>query len=293
MATPFFSLVIPTVGRTTELARLFQSMDRSTCMDFECIVVDQNDDDRVGGILRPLGGRFPIRHLRVGFRGAARARNYGARHAVGIVLNFPDDDCELTPTLLEEAKGRLMSQSIKVLVGMCIGESGKPSTTRFVLDERPLTAWSMWGRNIEATMFFERSVFVRAGGYDERFGVGSEFGSDEGAELLIRLLPQLRPGEAYYSHALRFYHPDKARDFTPDGGLRAYSYSRGSGALLAKWPTAPVLLNSVRMLLGAAVAATVFQGGKRRYYVKRLQGFVSGFLDYRARRDLGMDRSRP
>ncbi len=194
MPNPFFSLIIPTVGRTVELGQLFQSLDCSTCKDLECIVVDQNHDERLRQVLEPFGDRFPIRHLRVNFRGAARARNYGARHAIGKVLNFPDDDCELTPMLLEDVKRRLTTQPIKVLVGMCIDRSGDPSTTRFALDERPLTAWTMWGRNIEFTMFFDSSTFARAGGYDERFGVGSDFGSDEGAELLLRLLQELPPG---------------------------------------------------------------------------------------------------
>ena len=284
MSNPFFSLVIPTIGRTVELGRLFQSLDCSTCKDLECIVVDQNDDARLRQVLEPFGDRFPIRHLRVNFRGAARARNYGARHAIGKVLNFPDDDCELTPMLLEDVQRQLTTQPIKVLVGMCIDRSGDPSTTRFALDERPLTAWTMWGRNIEFTMFFDSSTFARAGGYDEHFGVGSDFGSDEGAELLLRLLKDLPPGGVHYAHTLRFYHPDKAADCSPEGAARAYGYARGSGALLAKWPTAPVILYSARMLLGAAAAAAIFRGGRRNLYLKRLQGFVSGFRGYRAGR---------
>jgi glycosyltransferase involved in cell wall biosynthesis len=284
MSRPFFSLIVPTVDRTTELGRLFRSLDRSTCKDLECIVVDQNQDDRLREVLSPFNDRYPIRHLQVNFRGAARARNYGARHAIGTVLNFPDDDCEVTPMVLEDVKRRLTTEPIKVLAGMCIDRGGEPSTTRFALDERPLTAWSMWRRFIEFAMFFDRATFLRAGGYDEHFGVGAEFGSDEGAELLIRLLRELAPGEAHYSHTLRFYHPDKAADCSPEGAARAYSYARGSGALLAKWPTAPVILYSARVFLGAAAATVICAGARRRLYLRRMQGFVSGFRGYRTAR---------
>jgi glycosyltransferase involved in cell wall biosynthesis len=280
---PYFSLVVPTLGRTTELARMLESLAHSTCRDFECIVVDQNRDDRLASVLAPFGDRFPLRRLRVDFRGAARARNHGARRASGRVLNFPDDDCELTPALLADVRARLEARPVKVLIGMCVDRDGAASTTRFARDERPLSAWSMWNRNIEFTMFFDRATFARAGGYDERFGVGAEFGSDEGAELLIRLLRALPAGQVRYDHRLRFLHPDKARDASPAGAARAYGYARGSGALLAKWPIAPVIAHSARVLLGAAAAAATSTGGRRRLYLGRLRGFASGFLAYRGR----------
>lgn len=283
-SAPYFSLVVPTVGRTTELGGLLRSLERSTCQDFECIVVDQNPDERLRALLSPFHDSFALRHLRVGFLGLARARNFGAERAIGRVLNFPDDDCELMPTLLDEVRQRFAGAPIKGLVGMCVDRSGNPSTTRFVLDERPLTRWSMWGRYIEFAMFFDRETFARAGGYDERFGVGAAFGSDEGAELLIRLLRRLPPGQIRYDHRLRFFHPNKAADWSPAGFARAYSYARGSGALLAKWPTAPVLVHSARMLAGAIAAAGLSRGARRAVYLGRLRGFVAGFAEYRARR---------
>jgi glycosyltransferase involved in cell wall biosynthesis len=274
---------VPTLGRTAEVARLLESLARSTCRDFECIVVDQNADDRLGPVLAPFAGRFPLTHLRVDFRGAARARNFGARRARGRVLNFPDDDCELTPRLLADVRARLDRQPLAVLIGMCVDRDGAASTTRFARDERALSAWSMWTRNIEFTMFFDRAAFARAGGYDERFGVGAEFGSDEGAELLIRLLRTLPAGQVRYDHALRFFHPDKAADASPAGAARAYGYARGSGALLAKWPIAPVIVHSARVLAGAAAGAAISTGGRRRLYLERLRGFAAGFLGYRGR----------
>jgi len=292
---PYFSLVVPTLGRTTELARMLESLARSTCRDFECIVVDQNRGERLVPVLSPFGARFRLHRLHVGFRGAARARNHGARHATGSVLNFPDDDCELPPTLLADVRERLEARPVKVLIGMCVDRDGAASTTRFALDERALSAWSMWNRNIEFTAFFDRATFAAAGGYDERFGVGAAFGSDEGAELLIRLLRALPPGEIRYDHRLRFFHPDKAADWSPAGLARAYSYARGSGALLAKWPTAPVLLHSARVLGGAVLGAAISGRRRRALYLGRLRGFMSGFAAYRARRaiDPAVERVQP
>ena len=44
---PRFSLIVPTLGRTTEVAKLFASIVDQGREDVEVIVVDQNDDERV------------------------------------------------------------------------------------------------------------------------------------------------------------------------------------------------------------------------------------------------------
>ena len=279
--SPFFSLVVPTVGRQTEVAALLHSIETAAISDIEVIIVDQNCDDRLAEICRKYAERFPLIHLKVQFKGASRARNYGARLASGTVVNFPDDDCELTADYLCRAKTFFKDRRGKVLTGICADRSGNPSTSRFVLDERPLTPWSMWGRMIEFTMFLDRQTFLATGGFDEQFGVGAEFGSDEAPELLIRLLRSVEQGQVHYSHRLRCFHPNNARNFSPAGVTRAYTYSKGSGALLAKAPSLPVVVRSASLIARAAVAGLIYKGDKGRYYRARVAGFVDGFRAYK------------
>jgi hypothetical protein len=145
-------------------------------------------------------------------------------------LNFPDDDCVLLPDTLRLAQELLDSMNLQLLTGMSVDDFGRESTTAFIRDERFLTPWNMWGRRIEFTAFFDWEAFLRVGGYDERFGVGSRYDADEGAEFLIRLLLTLRPKWAYYSHRVRFVPPDKQNDFSATGAERAFNYARGRGA---------------------------------------------------------------
>ena len=49
MRTPEISLILATVGRTDELTRMFESLATQTFSDFEVVVVDQNEDDRLRG----------------------------------------------------------------------------------------------------------------------------------------------------------------------------------------------------------------------------------------------------
>ena len=88
------SLVVATVGRTVELQRFLESMRTQTRRDFEIIVVDQNDDDRLVPILEQAKGwGLDIRHVRQSEKNLSRARNTGIRLAEGAIVAFPDDDC--------------------------------------------------------------------------------------------------------------------------------------------------------------------------------------------------------
>ena len=86
------SLILATKGRVEEMKRFMRSLAQEGNGSFELIVVDQNEDDRVGAILRELNLRFPIIHLRSEV-GLSRARNVGATAATGDIIAFPDDDC--------------------------------------------------------------------------------------------------------------------------------------------------------------------------------------------------------
>ncbi|MFB0617864.1 glycosyltransferase [Streptomyces sp. AGS-58] len=105
------SVVVPTRDRTTRLlltltALAHQTMDRER---FEVILVDDADDgaDDVPGrgaveqVLSAGPAGLPVRRAATGGRGAACARNSGARLARGEVLLFLDDDTLATPGLLE------------------------------------------------------------------------------------------------------------------------------------------------------------------------------------------------
>ena len=103
--SPHCSLVIATLRDDGDLepclASLVKQQDAPT---FEVIVVDQNGDDRLVGVIARFAGRLDIRHEQVDFRSATRARNLGARLARGIWLGFPDDDCQLLADALGEVQ---------------------------------------------------------------------------------------------------------------------------------------------------------------------------------------------
>jgi glycosyltransferase involved in cell wall biosynthesis len=97
---PAVSVIVPTVRRGQALARCLAALEAQTlpASAFEVFVVDDSPDG--SGALAPPG-RLVVHLHRSGGRGAAVARNEGARLARGELLLFLDDDLIAAPDLLE------------------------------------------------------------------------------------------------------------------------------------------------------------------------------------------------
>ena len=52
-----YSIILATVDRARELHPLLLSLKAQTCLDFELLVIDQNPDDRLKGVLEAVFAR--------------------------------------------------------------------------------------------------------------------------------------------------------------------------------------------------------------------------------------------
>ena len=59
-----FSLIVATRGRTEELSRLFDSLLRLDIQDFEVILSDQNEDDRLDPVIVKSGLENRLIHIK-------------------------------------------------------------------------------------------------------------------------------------------------------------------------------------------------------------------------------------
>ncbi|WP_460071559.1 glycosyltransferase family 2 protein [Streptomyces sp. YKOK-I1] len=98
------SVVVPTRDRTTRLLLTLTALGRQTLgrERFEVVLVDDAPHPgAVAQVLSALPPGLPVRTADTGGRGAAHARNTGAREARGELLLFLDDDTLAGPGLLE------------------------------------------------------------------------------------------------------------------------------------------------------------------------------------------------
>ncbi len=274
-----FSLIVTTLGRTIELDRLLDSLDKQTYQDFEVIIVDQNSDDRLG----PIIARHPnltIRHVR-SERGASLGRNCGLRLARGKIVATPDDDCWYPEDLLDKVWAWFAEHrefdglftSIRDERGL-LQKQRRRGTVRCECDRN-----TVWHYGIEFNSFFRKSATDSVGEYDERLGPGAATGfySGEGGDYFLRVLD--RGFRIFFEPSFSVYHAfmrEPARELR-----QAYPYALGTGFVLRKnrYPLTVVLSDFILYAFaGAAVALVRLDWLNFRVRTMRGVGQVAGYM---------------
>ncbi len=238
---PSFSLILATSGRTAELHRFFASLQDAGDGDCECIVVDQNPDDRLLPIIAAWADRIAIRHLRSS-PGLSHARNVGLAAATGELLAFPDDDCWYSPCLLREVRSFFAANPRYALLSAGVrDESGTLSGNRWVRDKCELATANLFRTSVGMALFVRRGGGTGSFRFDESLGVGAgtRFGSGEDTDYVFRLLEAGLKGRLDRSFTV--YH---SRHDMLSGGAsaaRAFSYGCGMGRVIRKRAKLPLL----------------------------------------------------
>ena len=286
LPTPHFSLIIPTLNRLDDMRRLFVSLRESTLQDFEVIVIDQNDGPLLDALCEEFKSAFPLRWEKIKPIGVAHARNFGFQFARGEIINFPDDDCELTPDLLRNVSERFTaSPDLDMLFGRAVDkESLQRSVTRFSEQAQPVTPGNVFSTTVEFTMFLRCEIYTEVGGLDEKLGVGTYYGAEEGSDFVLRALYKKK--KLHYDPSLLFYHAQKVGRYDAKEFARAFSYGRGFGRLTVKhwfvYHQPGALIRFLHFQARASVAVLLFAAQlkfpKSRYYLSTILGRIVGVV---------------
>lgn len=283
-----FSLVVATRGRTAELDALFESLaaQHQPAGALEVLVVDQNGDERLAPIVAAHRARgLEVRRIASSVANACHARNLGLAAARGAIVGFPDDDCLYPEGVLARVGAAFAADpALGVLTGPAASPAGGLGSGRWRAEGGPITPANVWTSVIEFNLFLRREAALALGGFDDRLGPGTRFGSAEGNDLVLRAI---RAGHAArYDPALRIIHPDKR--LTDVARARAALYGRGLGFVLRRHGVPPPvwLPYLVRPAGGMLLAALRGRLGDAAYYWGSLSGRVAGFLSPGAREGL-------
>ena len=273
--TPSFDLVVATIGRVPELARLLDSLAAQSYPRLRVLVVDQNEDERVSPVLADRA--FEIVHLRSD-PGLSWARNVALGHLEADVVAFPDDDCSYPPGLLERVARQLGEDpALGGLSGRSVGQDGSASAS-WKRDAAVLTDDNLWNRVNSAALFLRRPLVERVGAFDERLGLGSgePWASGEEVDYVIRAL---RGGARIaYDPTLSVTHD--APSLEPEK-LQKLRYRDGAsvGYLLRKhdYPPQVVARMLTRPLGGAAVSLLRLDPARSGLHLATLRGRLTGY----------------
>jgi glycosyltransferase involved in cell wall biosynthesis len=242
---PSFSLILATRGRTLEVDRFFASLESAGTPNCECIVIDQNDDDRLGPMIAVWQERLSIRHIRSS-PGSSRARNLGLSQATGDFVAFPDDDCRYSAGLLREVSGFFARNPGYSMLSVGVrDEFGTPSGNRWVQGACDLTTANLFRTSVTHALFVRRGGAADKVRFDESLGggAGTPFVSGEDTDYVFRMLEAGSKGR--FDRSLTVYHPRRDMLSGRVTAQRAFGYGCGMGRVVrnrAKLPLLPALL---------------------------------------------------
>lgn len=294
---PHFSLILGTMGRTTELERFLQSLANQTYRKFELIVVDQNPDGRLEPILASHATYFPVVHLR-SERGLSRAKNAGLACASGDVVGFPDDDCQFPADLLHRVARFFEDHPDEDgLTGRAVDENGEDINPGFDRRTGRINHFNVWRRGIAFNIFVRRCS-ARGARFDEQMGpgAGTEWGAGDETDYLLQLLERGR--SLFYDRDLVVVHPRPQAHYDAETLCRrAYEYACGGGRTVRKhgyplWFRLWWVGRSLGMLLVSAVSfGSPASATQQRWHT--LRGKVDGLRSMQHRRATAVASSCP
>jgi glycosyltransferase involved in cell wall biosynthesis len=234
------------------LETLFESVALQKVTGLECLVIDQNADDRLGPILARWQERLTIRRLR-GEAGASRSRNLGLAHATGDIVAFPDDDCWYSAGLLEEVAGWFEQHpEFGILTVGARDVDGVASGNRWPQDRCEIRAINAFRTTFCSSIFLRGSV-AHGARFDEAMGpgAGTPWSCGEETDYLLQLCDQGVRG--YFDRRWHVGHPKRDMLSGEIDSRRAGGYGRGMGRVLHK--------HSLYLLGAAFVAYDVLRAG--------------------------------
>ena len=270
-----FSLVMSTIGRGPEIGLFLESLRRQTFQDFEVIVVDQNQDDRV----RSQCERFPELDIlyMTSPAGASKGRNVGLEYACGDIIAFPDDDCVYAPCVLERVAALISGgvadfvMATSVDVPETSGALDEPAAPKHPLHIKRLNKYTLWFRGTTYVVFLARRFAIAVGAFDERMGGGSgtRYGSGEDADYIVRSC--FAGARMVRSDDVRIHHPSP--DYS-DSRLaeKTYTYGIGRRLVLEKHKYGPIFIGLNVLWPVYHYLRNIGDSRMRYYYAQMLKG---------------------
>lgn len=224
---PTIDLLVATLGRVTELDRLFTSLEEQTYKNFRILLADQNSP----GVLDDVLTRHPnlsIKRVMLPSRGVSIARNALLEKTDGNIVAFPDDDCWYAPDTLEQVcKTFNAYPSCGALLGVW---TSTPDVHPRKMLERTVSRIGIFHLAGTCVQFFRREA-VSGILFDPILGPGAKlpYGCGEDTDYLLYVSNRT---EVRRCAKIRIFHPSPKENLP--SAQKIASYAAGRMYLLKK-----------------------------------------------------------
>lgn len=197
-ASPFFSVVIPTLDEEYWLPRLLECLAVQTDRDFEVLVMDGGSTDGTAREAMKFSGRLPDFQFLTVPRGVSLQKNLGGRQAKGSFIIFFDADVMPEERFLELMKEKMIRHRLTMSTVWNRAECRHVTChviTRFISLAMTLVQRVRPGA-VGVCIVIQREFFIKIGGFDESVLDGEDWeltnrAAKSGAAFRVFRLPRL------------------------------------------------------------------------------------------------------
>lgn len=277
----FISLIMPTLNRFDEIDLLMKSLEEQTYKEFELIVVDQNECDKVKTIVENYTDKIDVKYIKSYKKGLSYNRNIGIENAKGQIIAFPDDDCEYESNILQTVVDFFENnREYKIFSCKTMDRNKVDSFKKMADGVCEITSTNVLDTITSITFFvnFEDRNYTL---FDGKLGVGGEFGSGEEIDYILDLLNRGFRGRYFEDYIV--YHPAKKHSKSKEKYNRDYNYGRGFGALCKKEIIYRKNRKFIRVMLSKLTRniGGLILSSNRDYHSATIKGRISGFRQYK------------
>jgi glycosyltransferase involved in cell wall biosynthesis len=281
------SVVVPFYNSRDTIDECLSAITAQKGVELEIIAVDDGSTDDGAAV----AARPQVRVIRQDNKGAAAARNTGARAAIGEWIAFTDADCipsrRWLHSLFAAATENRQGDEVIGAAGPIASYPSTSPAARFVdisgaFDVERHLSHPLFPFAPSGNVMYRRDLFMAVGGYDERMK------SYESCDLHMRLRRHADGQMRFASPALVLH---RHRESWPEYWKQQKNYGRGLGQFYMRWANEvpwSVSREAKEWIAIAGAGLAVWTGGgsdarllKRGELIKRLAqrlGFVSTYF---------------
>ena len=228
---PLVSIIVSTYNSSATLEACLQSIINQTYLSLELIVVDNYSTDNTATIAMHFADKLFV-------KGPERSaqRNYGVSKAAGEYVMIIDCDMELTPRVVQTCVEHVLGSPETGAVIIPEESFGKGFWARCKQLERSFYLGVDW---VEAARFFDKKIYLQAGGYNETMVSGEDWDLSQRVGQLThmgRINEFIRHNEGH----LRLFKTLKKKMYYA-GQFNKYTAQKSSTASHGKQPVGIVL----------------------------------------------------
>ena len=203
-------------------------------------------------------------------QGISRARNLAIKSASGDWIILIDDDVYIKKNTINILNENISEDDLFYYGNAIVNKTNDHYVNYYIVNS-DLNFWN-YNRISSIALVINRKVFEKIGLFDENLGSGSDFGSSEESDLILRAL--LKNIKIKYLKEYFVYH-EKA-NFTSQ---KIEYYAKGVGSIYKKYLKNRNIKLYIKFLIDLSIRALFLLSFQKKRYVF-FKGFYFGFTKY-------------